>query len=45
MTGVQGGGTSDSRLANAEEQLKKITDLLQTNKINASYTQNEPRMR
>ena len=43
-TGVQS-GTSDSRLANVEEQLKKMTELLHTNKINATYNPNEPRMR
>ena len=44
MTGVQN-GTSDSRLANVQEQLKKMTDLLQTNKTNATYNPNEPWMR
>ena len=43
MTGVQS-GISDSWLANVEEQLKKMTELLQTNKINATYNPNEPRM-
>ena len=44
MTGGQS-GTSDSRLANVEEQLKKMTEFLQTNKNNATYNPNEPRMR
>ena len=46
-TSTTGGqsGTSDSRLANVEEQLKKMTKLLQTNKINATFNPNEPRMR
>ena len=44
MIGVQS-GTSDSRLAKVEEQSKKMTELLQTNKINATYNPNDTRMR
>lgn len=44
ITGVQN-GSSDSRLANMEEQIKKMTELLQSNKIHATYDPNDPRFK
>ena len=44
LTGVQS-GSSDMRLANMEEQMKKMTELLQTHKVNATYDPNQPRFK